>query len=207
MADPRDAVLQTGTPTVMVPRFGEFEPLTEPGHRFLAATDGLWLELRRAWLYLRLPLARQTVVAMPYGTVTPTIDLAFGSIPRQFVEAFVGRAREHLPNEHAAWVTWSQDSGKFKLRFLEETEASPEHLNVNRPVLDDGEHLVLDLHSHGYSPAFFSSKDNGDDRGEVKIAGVVGSLGTAAPSSRFRLCGLGLFVPLSGPATAEGVLA
>lgn len=41
--DPRDAALQALTPTVMVPRFGEFEPLAQPGHRFLAGRTGTGL--------------------------------------------------------------------------------------------------------------------------------------------------------------------
>lgn len=199
--DPRDNALQAATPTVMVPRFGTFEPLTEPGHRFLATADGLWLELKRAWLYLCMPLACQYLVAMPYGRVEESIDLIFGSVPSALMEEFCGQAKDRLPNEHAAWITWNEVTGHIRLRALGEISAAPGHIHFNRPVLAEGEHLVLDVHSHGTLPAFFSATDNRDD-GEVKIAGVIGNLDTPHPTAEFRLCALGVFLPM--PGTAKG---
>ena len=55
--DARDIALQQSAPVVTVPRYGGFTPLTDNGHRFLVTGDGLWLEARRPWLYLRVPLA------------------------------------------------------------------------------------------------------------------------------------------------------
>jgi len=197
--DPRDIALQNATPTVMVPRFGSFEPMDEPGHRFLSASDGLWLELRRAWLYLRLPIARQNRVAMPYGSLEPVIEFVFGTLSGKLVDQFLLESREKLPNEHAAWITWNEENGNVELHTLEAINARPDLIHFHRPALDDCEHLVLDLHSHGRLPAFFSREtDDIDDRGEVKIAGVVGNIDTPQPTTAFRLCVLGMFLPLPG---------
>lgn len=191
--DARDAVLQLTCPTVMVPRFGSLEPMTGSGHRFLAAADGLWLEVQRPWLHLLQPLARQVKVAMPYGSLTPFVQMSCGPIPKDLVVLFVEYAHTRMPNECAAWITWSEMRG-FRLRLLDEIKASRATVVVERPVLEEGEHLVVDLHSHGTFPAGFSTTDNTDDRGEVKIAGVVGSL-DATPGFAFRVCALGLFIP------------
>jgi PRTRC genetic system protein A len=59
LMDARDVALQQSAPVVTVPRYGGFTPLTENGHRFLVTGDGLWLEARRPWLYLRVPLVSQ----------------------------------------------------------------------------------------------------------------------------------------------------
>lgn len=57
-----------------------------------------------------------------------------------------------------------------------------------------------------YAPqhaAFFSATDDADDAGEVKISGVFGGLGPdTAPDVAFRLCVLGMFIPLKVPASA-----
>jgi len=42
-----DVALEANTPTVVVPRFGKFEPLQENGHRFLVCADGMWVECKR----------------------------------------------------------------------------------------------------------------------------------------------------------------
>jgi hypothetical protein len=67
--DARDVALQQSAPVVTVPRYGGFAPLAGNGHRFLVTGDGLWLEARRPWLYLRVPLVSQKSVPMPYGWV------------------------------------------------------------------------------------------------------------------------------------------
>jgi len=191
--DARDAVLQITCPTVMVPRFGSLEAMTGNGHRFLAAVDGLWLEVVRPWLHLLQPIARQAKVAMPYGSLTPFVQMSCGQIPKELVALFVEYAHTRMPNECAAWITWSEARG-FRLRLLDEISASRVRVTVERPPLDDGEHLVVDLHSHGADGAGFSATDNADDRGEVKIAGVVGNL-DREPTFAFRICALGLFIP------------
>lgn len=194
--NPLDIALQAVTPTVMVPRFGPFEPLTRSGHRFLAAADGLWLEVCRPWMYLRRRLAAQSTVAMPYGSLQEDMTLSFGTVPRDLVKSFADYARTRCPNECAAWVVWNERTSAFSMRILAETSVGEEHVTVVRPKLDNGEHLVVDLHSHGRLPAFFSSEDNEDDRGEVKISGVVGNCDQDQLTVKFRFCANGLFIPL-----------
>lgn len=196
--DSRDIALQSVTPTVMVPRYGDFEPLGSSGHRFLAAADGLWLEARRPWCYLRRPLAQQCAVAMPYGRVEAVFESI--SIPFDLVRGFIAAARKRLPNEAAAWIVWQQDTGQFSLRLLPEIEAGPGSIRFHRPVLVRGEHVVVDIHSHGTLPAFFSATDDRDDKGEVKFSCVVGNIDADEPSLCVRLCAIGYFEPIAFPA-------
>jgi PRTRC genetic system protein A len=188
-----DTAMQAVTPTVMVPRHEAFEPMTNNGHRFLAAADGLWLEARRPWLYVRWQLAKQESVPMPYGSVTAAMSIE--TAPRKLVEEFVAEAKRQCPLECAAWIVWNEVTGEWKLIHLPPTLAKHDEVTFDRPRLSEDEHLVFDLHSHGRIPAFFSSKDNKDDRGEFKVSGVFGNL-HGDVQAEFRLCANGKFIDL-----------
>lgn len=208
VSDPRDVALQSVTPTVMVPRYTEMEELDTPGHRLLMAANGVWLEACRAWLYVRTLAALPPLVPVPYGTVTEVMRFKCGKLPKVMVTQFIEEAKARCPNECAAWVVWNQQTGAWRLQMLEETSVGPAHCEVNLPTLEDDEHLVMDLHSHGVIPegAFFSNEDNKDDKGDCKIAGVIGNLDKEVVTTAFRLCVNGLFLPLpfDSPQGQEG---
>lgn len=192
----QDQILQRTCPAVAVPRFGTLQPLTESGHRFLVASDGLWIEVRRPWLHLVWPVGpKNQPVAIPYGELNPVIDFSFVNIPGELISMFIDDARQSLPNEFAAWITWNEQTGDFTYRPLTSTSAGPAHLNLNRPLLPEYEHLVMDIHSHAAIKAFFSREDNRDDTGEIKLSLVIGSLGQEQKmSSKIRLCANGVTV-------------
>jgi PRTRC genetic system protein A len=198
--DVRDLIIQQHAPTVMVPNAGGLAPLELPGHRYLAAGDGLYIEVRRPWLRLVQPIAPAIAARLPYGEVKPAIATEFGKIPRDLLARFLEEARRYSPHEHAAWIIWNARDRRLEYRDLDVQEMSRESVRYNRPRLEDHESLAIDLHSHGELEAFFSETDNADDAGEVKISGVVGRLEEGqVPEWRFRLCALGLFKDLPGP--------
>lgn len=193
-----DQTLQSVTPTVMVPLHETLHPLVESGHRFLSAGDGLWLELRRPWLHAILPVSLQDTVAMPYGKVEQRIDLACGRIPFRLVKAFIDDAFRSPDTEIAGGVIWNESTRAWRYERFEAMDASGNHVHYTRPRLGDGEHLVVDLHSHGPHGAFFSEADDADDRGEAKIAMVFGVLaGEGKPELAVRLCAMGIYVPIN----------
>ncbi|WP_247538466.1 PRTRC system protein A [Ralstonia pseudosolanacearum] len=202
-----DAKLWDSAPTVAVPKFAALKELEEVGHRFLATAEGLFVEVRRPWLHVIQPVAplNGQTVRPPYGTVEPKVKLAFGRLGATFpmVRAFIEAARQAAPNEHAAWVIWDSRTGDLAYRELQITDTTPDAISYDRPKLEDHESLVVDMHSHGSLAAFFSEQDNLDDAGEVKISCVVGNLVDGkTPSIQFRLCVLGMFLPLKVPAAA-----
>lgn len=205
MMDARDIALQSTMPTVMVPFFGEFEPLAVPGNRILAARDGMWIEARRPGIYSRQQIALQERVTLPYGTVTVALETRFSHLGNTIRE-FIDDARRALPNEVAMALIWDDGTGKLERRTLEPVSSSPGHITYVRPDLEDGQHIVVDIHSHGCTPAFFSRTDNADDRGDVKIAIVVGNVDLPNPTVRARLCTLGHYcpLPLSEPESGSG---
>lgn len=199
--DPRDRILQDLTPAVMVPRFAPCPAMERSGHRYLVAEDGLWLEVVRPWLIARVPVARILAEDMD-----GTHSLPFGRIARSIVynvraddfeelrRRFVSDARRALPSEFAAWGVYDARSGRLSYQPLVAIEASAHGITFHRPALQEHQHLAIDLHSHGVQPAFFSSTDDEDDRGEVKASLVAGNLDQPEPSWVSRLCLLGLFI-------------
>ncbi|CAE6811426.1 hypothetical protein R69658_05422 [Paraburkholderia aspalathi] len=204
---PLDAALFDSAPTVAVPKHAKFEPLTEVGHRFLMAAQGVFIEVRRPWLHViqQLTKLNEAGPRPPYGDIEPKIELAFGRLSAAvpYLQAFAEEARAALPNEHAAWIVWDQDKQQLAYKALHVSSSTPGSITFDRPTLAPHESLAIDVHSHGDGAAYFSAQDDADDTGEVKISGVLGGLGEGGtPSVAFRLCLLGMFVPLKVPADA-----
>lgn len=191
--DPRDAILQAHTPAIMVPRYGALPLMDKPGHRFLVAGSGLWLEVLRPWLYAKVQIA-YAEMPLPFGAVEHTVQYAFGERDiRALQERFLADAFTAMPNECAAWGVYDEAAGALGYRPLLADAASPGGVSFHRPRLAEHEHLAVDLHSHGALEAFFSATDDEDDEGEVKISVVAGTL-DRAPTFASRLCLLGQFI-------------
>ncbi len=199
-----DQALLKAAPVAVVPAKSEFFPLQENGHRFLLAGDGLYLEVRRPWLhFIRIIAEHHPGVRIPFGRINQTVTLAFGGLGNAIAQMreFADAARQQAPAEHAALIAWDNQEKALKLLWPEPIEApTATRILYQQPLLAEHESIAIDLHSHGHGPAGFSSVDDADDAGSVKIAGVFGNLDQPVPSVAFRLCVLGLYLPIHVPA-------
>lgn len=197
--DPRDHVLQLHTPAIMVPRYGELPPIGKSGHRYLVATDGLWLEVKRPWLHARVPIAplpldADNVHSMPFGSLERHVQYSIRDEDlAELQERFLVDAAAAMPNEFAAWGVYDDLTGDLHYSPCIAVEAGAGGITFHRPTLGLNEHFAIDLHSHGALDAFFSATDDHDDRGEVKVAMVAGNL-DKEPTWAMRLCLLGVFI-------------
>lgn len=193
----RDLLLQKHLPTFMAPRFEPLPPLEEGQSRLLMAEDGLWIEAKTTWgAFVRRLF--QTPRILPYGPIKERTELHCGSIPRSLLERFAAKANESADcgYETAAWILWSRAEGweYLKLDIFKQTAGSVEftwpELGPNRP-------LILDLHSHGNGPAFFSKLDDRSDQGAPHFSLVLGDCKGGRALSElqiaFRLCLSGFF--------------
>lgn len=190
---PIDLALNVAVPVLPVPLHGRFVEMTGYGHRFLVASDGLYLEVRRDWVHVIWPVATDARVAKPFGRLTSRVRFECGSIPRWIKDCFAGEARDSGNTEIAACVLWNSKTRAFNYRRCEAITANFARIEYVRPALGLDESLVVDLHSHGFGRAYFSALDDLDDQHEVKIAGVVGTV-NSVPTWQFRLCVNGIFV-------------
>ncbi|MBC7860322.1 MAG: PRTRC system protein A [Burkholderiaceae bacterium] len=198
-----DRALFSAAPVVAVPIHSEFSPLRQNGHRFLLAEDGLYLEARRPWLHFIHRLAEHNTVRIPFGAVKPKVELAFGALGTALMEMqeFGAHAMVEAPTEAAASLIWNDESRAWSIKYPETIgAATASRIEYKQVELGERESVAIDLHSHGNGPAFFSPTDDDDDRGAIKISGVFGDLDQPLPSVAFRLCVLGLYIPLKVPA-------
>lgn len=195
-----DQMLQTQFPTIMVPIHETLGKLSQLGHRFLIAKNGLWLEIKRTWLYGRVQISPPSTVAIPYGDVEP--ELVLPKIPRELLQQFQSYAESKLPMECAARIILNNSTMQMRIQFLESVDVSRGHINYVLDSLASDEVCFFDIHSHGYHSAFFSLTDDADDRGETKIAGVLSFKkqqgdSPTQPNAIFRLCLNGHFLNLA----------
>lgn len=197
-----DAILKT-FPLLSVPASGQPAGATENGTRYLVACDGLWREINLPWIRL-VHHVGPCVVKLPYGQSEPSIDFKCGAVPVELIRAFGEEAVLRAPLEIAAAVVWNERTGDWRLAWRHAREASASHIAYDEVRIEDDEHIVIDVHSHGHHPAFFSREDNDDDFGSMKLSLVVGSCNQPARTSRMRLCMAGFAVPVM--LTDEGVV-
>lgn len=190
----RDLDAEHAVPALMVPRFDEMERLTSNGQRFLVAANGLWLEARWDWMYLRTHVA-PCPIALPYGEVTPQFRIEFDGIPEAILDEFIEAAVFRSPNRCAGWVVWNKEREEMMLKLFEGVSAGGVHLVEVRPELEEEEHIVCELRSKGRQPARFTEDDDKADVGDYKLAAVVGNCDGEVDFA-LRLCAAGYYLPL-----------
>jgi PRTRC genetic system protein A len=177
-----------------VPRSEPVAEMQAAGERLLMAENGVFLEIRRSWISLIRQIAQFHVrTAVPYGRVAESTRLLFDRIPPDLVGQFASMARRAHPNETGAWIVWSPATQAFRLAPVVIKSHGTDSLDYDPPALLGDEELVMDCHSHGAHPAYFSPTDNKDDRHDVKMALVIGNCDRRIPSIAARLCAKGLF--------------
>ncbi|TCK32528.1 PRTRC genetic system protein A [Paraburkholderia sp. BL8N3] len=189
-----DMALQRSFPTVMVPRREPVAPMLAAGERLLIGENGVFIEIDLPWLSVVRRIATYTVpTAIPYGKVAESTVLRCGPVPPELIGQFADMARAAHPMETGAWIVWSTATKQFRLAPVVVLSQSTGSLSYGRPQLGPDEVRIVDCHSHGSHPAFFSTTDNEDDRHDVKFALVVGNCGSNVPSMALRLCAKGIF--------------
>lgn len=201
--DPTAAAVLAAAPCYPVPPSGSSPAIdalrgARSGQGLAVGRDRVMLILRRPWLALDVALSGPLPAYLPYGSVGgERLDLLCGLIPGAWRDVILDHLRAALPDEAAAFVLWHDETRSFCVEFPDIEEATPSRLVYRPPVLAPGWHLVLDVHSHGAAPAFFSATDNTDDAHATKIAIVFGGLDDpAGPTSAARLCAGGMFLPM-----------
>jgi PRTRC genetic system protein A len=176
----------------MAPRFGDLEPANRAGERIIVASNGIFVEITRKWArFIRRVGELNTPV--PYGTCEESFEWLATELPSALLRDFQDMARRTPATEIGAGIVWNETTGAYRLLPVVTLEASGAHLKYKPPALGQGDHLIVDCHSHGRHPAFFSRTDNEDDRYDVKIAYVVGDCGKPHPTTATRLCLKGIF--------------
>lgn len=180
------AILQA-FPLIAVPPSGELPLPQANGIRYLAARSGLWREINLPWIRLRHRIG-STAIGLPYGETHAELSFLCGEIPMELVREFCYEAKLEAPIEIAGALIWNENKNEWRYARRRASSASASHIEYEEVRMNEGEHLVVDIHSHGHHEAFFSEEDDRDDAGSMKLAAVVGSLNRENGTSRMRLC-------------------
>ena len=163
-------------------------------YNYILASNGLFIEAENPIIAARIPVAECEVRGL--APMETKVTLTYGSIPQRFWDLALDIFLADPEKEH----------------YVAVTAAAGYHLYV--PVQDNngggvtyevGKNVVLELHSHGCIGAFFSSKDNADEKG-LKLYGVVGKL-NATPVVKLRIGVYGYFQTLAWGDIFDGSLA
>lgn len=170
-SDPRDAILFGQTPLVPMPRFGALPTLEVGRRRYIVAADGLYLQARSRVLSVTCRLAEAVT---PFGDLQPRIELVGGLIPQALFAQIAQHALKHSPNEWACLIHWNPTTRGYELSIPEVVDSGHGHITYRTDMIDQ-DFLVLDVHTHGRYPAFFSAVDDrSDERHGCYFASVLG---------------------------------
>jgi PRTRC genetic system protein A len=169
-----DALLQAEFPTVMVSKFGDLPSCAVGKTRLLMAADGLYLETAQPFgrLVVKLWAAPRE---LPYGRVAEVDEFreVFDrSLPIILSKAYP--AAICFADQEKEWcghIYYREGELLFQQPDFSATIDSADY-TIQRPA---GAVLAVDIHSHGGISPFFSSDDNKDDKGGVRICVVLGN--------------------------------
>lgn len=195
LLDPRDRVLLMQNPVLPMPHYGALPPLTVGERRYVLARDGLYVQARNLAVNVCVRIADS--VPLPFGELVVSIELVGGLLPHAFFERMRDEALQANPNEWAALVHWQPQTRRYEWTATRSLDRSAAHIQYDASARDESR-LLLDVHSHGTAPAFFSATDDSSDAHGVYFASVLGRCDCAQRLSvRTRLVIDGLFIPLS----------
>lgn len=195
--DKRDLALQLSCPVISMPIYSPLPPLEQNGERVIIGRNGTFLEVLRPWARIVTQVGPALATTVPFGSVDEVVEYTAGKLPRSLLAEFVEWAKQDSAVEIGAVITWNETTGEYLLRRSKSNHATSGSLDYELPQLAEGEHIVVDCHSHSHHSAYFSKVDDHDDCHAVKFAFVVGNCDTANPTTRARLCVRGVFKKLN----------
>jgi len=151
---------------------------------YWVAQNGVFVRGQRPELEALLPVSRHENPVRGLGVLQPFVALT--QLNSVWLDLVSGIAKAELPNE--VLFHWTQTlEGNWELTIPDQTQ-SQFHCQPVEVGYDSSAHrAVLEIHSHGRSPAYFSQLDDDDENNGFRIYGVLGRLHQAQPELLLRV--------------------
>lgn len=162
-------------------------------YNYILGANGIFIEAESPLITARIQAADCEVRGL--APIKTKIILTYGSIPQRFFDLSLDTFLANPDREHYVAVT-----GSAGYHFYVPIQDN----NGGSVIYEVGEAVVLDLHSHGHTRAFFSGQDNQDEKG-LKLFAVVGKL-NATPVVKLRIGVYGYFKSLEWKDVFDGSL-
>ena len=125
------------------------------------------------------------------------LSWAIPRLPWALLGALITQFRAALPYEHLANIYWEPQPGQFVVELpAQQADTTSVTTQETTDPYDPQRPRVLQVHSHGTLPAFFSLTDDADEQA-TGCYGVIGNLDTSQPTMAWRFACGGRHVPLS----------
>ena len=165
-------------------------------YQYIIAQNGVFVRAENAFVSACLPVTRLKEATAPIRGLQPLtqwVQLKIPQIPLTLLEAAIADAQVSAGNgrldETLSYVVWANGrvgeltSSRYRLIKPNDQKASPNF--VVSEMVETAETVVMDIHSHGEAPPYFSPTDDRDET-RLRFYGVIGNLRTT-PQWRFRL--------------------
>lgn len=157
-------------------------------YQYVIAQNGVFVRAENEFVSACIPVTHLKEATAPIRGLQPLggwVRLKIPQIPLNLLETVMADAQVSAENgrldETLSYVTWR--NGRYRLIKPADQQATPN--SVISEMVEPGEMVVMDLHSHGAAPPYFSPTDDRDET-RLRFYGVIGSL-RATPQWRFRL--------------------
>lgn len=160
----------------------ELPPTKSHMYEYIVAAPGVFIRAHRSWLdvcYLLAP-AHGLLHGLAHYSGYFQLDEA---VPFKFTKAIFADAWRHKDIERLYYGVYRPGGWKF---LIPQQHATFGRVTPLDPFNKSGQEALIELHSHGEMPAFFSSADNADETG-FKIYTVIGRVGSARPEILTRV--------------------
>ena len=158
----------------------------EPGlyYDYIVAGNGLFIRAQNS--LIKATACINLVEIRGLRPLGEEIELVHGKIPGRLYDLSLSILMANSELEQYLAITWENEY-RLTAPLQERSEGSVKYHTLPS--------LIMDIHSHGYWKAFFSSTDNKDEQG-LRLYMVVGKLNTLLPEVELRLGAYGYFAPL-----------
>ncbi|MBX3057663.1 MAG: Mov34/MPN/PAD-1 family protein [Anaerolineae bacterium] len=158
-------------------------------YQYIVAANGVYVRAENAFLDACIPV---TVPLQPGSAIRGLLplpgwlQLKVPPIPFAILEQAVADAQAAIGqqgdlHETLFYIVW--EDGRYRLIKPDNQTATPS--SVKSVMVETGTAVIMDIHSHGRMPPFFSPQDDKDET-RLRFYGVMGSLDTT-PQFQFRL--------------------
>lgn len=163
---------------LVVQESGALPEISNCLYAYIMAGNGLFLYAKRPGLTALIPVSETDVRGLP--VLSPFVELA-QRVPKHLLVRALLLSWRNLPNELLFWFNLDQ---QWKMEVPQQATrcAGVRPLDL---VDEKGTCALIDMHSHGTLPPFFSQIDDSDEQG-FRIYAVIGHV-DRAPSIKVRI--------------------
>jgi PRTRC genetic system protein A len=138
---------------------------------YFTASNGVFVRARRPGLEALLPVCLNFNGPMRgLRPLQPYVRLEAGPIPASLIARAIARMVDCAPQERLVWIT----GGDAYSLVEPEQSASASRCQPLDPFHPAGQNALLDFHSHGVHPPFYSPTDDRDESQGFRLYAVAG---------------------------------